>query len=431
LYPSVHGSSINGVRLPDYFATYPELLRQAGYETLASGKMHLNPISRFYDKTNCALSRDEEKKYVQTCNGKKITEPGEIPDDFPYYGFEKVEFIEGYKSNYLKFIQEHHPELWESANHHVVQEHPDAPLQTNASPISEEVHRSTWTADKAIDMLKNRNSDKPFLLHCSFFDPHHPFDPPAQYRDMYNPDDMPLPIPAEESDFDALPSHFRTYYEKDNSSDKGNWKSFKKHSASDWQQVIAHYYGMISLLDKQIGKVISYLKEDGLYDDTVIFFISDHGELLGDHGIALKGPYHYQGLIRVPFIMSYPKLFAPGVVDDEILSYDLMPTILDLAGISKPKVTAKSIIPLITEQTKIHDGVLVEGNGLRTVVYKGYRLSIYSGTDEGELFDLKNDPQEKHNLWNTDIKLQAGLLQKLNQLQIEAIRPLADPIGVW
>jgi len=240
LYPSVHRSTINGIPLDNKLPVYPELLRHNGYQTFASGKMHLSPISRSFN-----IPPDE---------------PGEVPNKLPYYGFEKVAFVEGYKSQYLKMIKSKYPKLYKNACHR----HPFEPngiFQTYApNPITEDIHRTTWIAENAIKFIEQRNKKKPFLLHCSFWDPHHPFDPPAPFHKMYNPDDMKLPIPMVKNK-KSLANCLLKWHKKDHGKDG---KAFKEYTIDDWKQMKAYYYGMISLIDKNVGKVMDYLKENAL-----------------------------------------------------------------------------------------------------------------------------------------------------------------------
>ncbi|OGV32729.1 MAG: hypothetical protein A2020_05995 [Lentisphaerae bacterium GWF2_45_14] len=412
LYPSSHGSTTNGVPMDKTLPTYPELLRKAGYQTYASGKMHLNPISRGF----------ETPPY----------EPGEMTGTFPYCGFEKVDFVEGENAGYLEELNEHLDSEYKNPND-LNKYDSEGAFQTISGVISEELHRSTYTADKTINFLEERDRNRPFLVHCSFWDPHHPFDPPKPFDSMYSPEDMPLPIEYDENEFNAMPAHFKIW--RDNCWVQGG-KSFARHDRHDWQKMKAHYYGMISLIDKQVGRVMDKLKSCGLYENTAIFFVSDHGELLGDHGIALKGPFMYQSLLKIPFIFSYPTAFSPRIINSKVLSYDIMPTILELAKVNIPeRITAQSILPLLSGNNQTRKTVLCEntseGKNARTIVSERYKLSCYLETDEGELFDLENDPDEKQNLWNSDTEIKAELLLELNQLQIKSRRPPPKKIGRW
>ncbi len=412
LYPSTHQSIVNGIGLDKTLPVYPELLRQHGYQTYAAGKMHLSPIARGF----------ENPPY----------EPGEVPDEYPYYGFEAVDFVEGEKSQYLQMLNSIDGFACKNPNEHNCY-NPEGAFQVTTGSIPEELHRSTWTADRTIDFLEQRNPEKPFLVHCSFWDPHHPFDPPASFDSMYNPDDLPLPVDCNSS-LSNMPPHFKVWTDAERGS---SGKAFATHNESDWQRMIAHYYGTISLIDKNVGRVVAALKHLGNYENTAIFFVADHGELLGDHGLALKGPFMYQSLIKVPFIFSYPGGGIPTAgFDGKVMSYDLMPTILELAGIMPPaQITARSLLPQVSGAESPREAVMVEnfseGMTVKTIVTERFKLTCYLEYDRGELFDLYNDPDELHNLWSENPELRAELLLRLNQLQMQARKPSPAPVARW
>jgi arylsulfatase A-like enzyme len=416
LHPSVHGSMINGVVLPEHFPVYPEIFQSAGYETFAAGKLHFGPISRF----------PEGKAYKdpESYSARELLEPGEISRGLPYYGFEQVQAVEGFYSPYTQFIARNHPEWLDAANHLGPFE-ADGAFQTCTSPIPEEHHRTTWTADRTIDFLKNRDKDRPFMAHCSFYDPHHPFDPPESFSRMYHPDDMPDPLLA----LEALPDYVQAFCDQDN----GEYgKSFSRHDREDWKVMAAHYYGMISLIDKNIGRVMEALQECGELENTVVVFVADHGELLGDHGIGTKGEFHYQSLVKVPFIISYPPMIEAGNVNDGlVMTYDLMPTILDLCRLPRQRCTAQSLLPMLQDRAPGRDAVLIEGPGVRTVVDERYRLSVHMDRDLTELYDLKEDPGEHYNISASAPEIKSRMMEKLVHAMAAARRPLAEPIGRW
>jgi arylsulfatase A-like enzyme len=185
---------------------------------------------------------------------------------------------------------------------------------------------------------------------------------------------------------------------------------------------MARTYGMVSNLDANIGRVLDTLDDLGLRENTIIVVLSDHGDLMGDHWLQQKGPFHYQGLIRVPFIWSWPGHIDPGTVNTNVVSLlDFAPTILDLCSVPIPEGPrlAESFLPrelppwpghslrptLERHEIAIRDAALVEqdddrlGMRLRTLVTDRYRLTWYAGQPYGELFDLQEDPRELNNLW--------------------------------
>ncbi len=416
LHPSVHGSMINGVVLPEHFPVYPEVFRTAGYQTFAAGKLHFGPISRF----------PEGKAYKdpESYSARELLEPGEISRGLPYYGFEQVQAVEGFYSPYTQSIARNHPE-WLDAVNHLGPFDEDGAFQTCRSPVSEEQHRTTWTADRTIEFLETRDKSRPFMAHCSFYDPHHPFDPPEPFDRMYSPEDLPDPLPLMES----LPAYVEQFCDQDNGE---NGKSFATHTSDDWKVQAACYYGMISLIDKNVGRVMQALRDSGELENTVVIFVADHGELLGDRGIGLKGEFHYQSLVNVPFIISYPSLVEAGSVNSGlVMAYDLMPTILELCQLPRQRCTAQSLLPILQGQSSGRDAVLVEGPGVRTVVDERYRFSVHLDRDVVELYDLQEDPEEHYNISQHAPKIRARMMEKLVRVMADARRPLAEPIGRW
>ena len=193
--------------------------------------------------------------------------------------------------------------------------------------------------------------------------------------------------------------------------------------------------GMITMIDDSIGKVVKKLEEFGISENTVIIFTSDHGDLLGDHQLILKGPIHYNGLIRVPFIWAdTPDWAKPGTSDALSGTIDIAQTILDRANFEPYYgIQGRSLLPEINGSEDQGPGsVLIEQEDqreyfglkapirLRSLVTNRYRLTIYHGNDWGELYDLKSDPSEINNLWDdpqyTLTKLE--LLETLSRQQM-------------
>jgi len=211
---------------------------------------------------------------------------------------------------------------------------------------------------------------------------------------------------------------------------------------------------LIEMLDDQVGRVMEALRENGLEDNTVVIFLSDHGDALGDHGMWGKGPYHFDSVIRVPFLVSWPGKVPPHSIHEGVVSLlDFAPTILDIADIPIPEgdIPAKPEAPdassawpgrslshvLAGQDTASDTSALVEmdedylGFKMRTLVTKRYRITIYSGHEYGELFDLREDPREEHNLWNDPAfqslkeELKIQLLNKIIETDISLPRQLS------
>jgi arylsulfatase len=276
--------------------------------------------------------------------------------------------------------------------------------------VPAEFHQTTWCADMAIDFI-NSNQDRPWFFSFNCFDPHHAFDPPLEYMAQYNPDDMPLPktMPGE--------SDSKTSFQRLDSiwahNSPGEFYTAAMTDA-DRRQVTAAYYAMCELIDDQVGRIMESLEQSGQRENTIVIFMSDHGEMLGDHGIYFKGPHFYDEAIHVPLVMSWLGRFRTGLQVDGLTELiDLVPTLLEAAELQVPeRVQGKSLLPCLTGQadpTHHRDSVLCEyynswthsdayGTMLRTTSEK---IVVYHGTDQGELYDLRSDPDEFTNLWTS------------------------------
>ena len=209
------------------------------------------------------------------------------------------------------------------------------------------------------------------------------------------------------------------------------------------RKMIALTYGMISMVDDAVGHILQTLEVTGLADNTIIIFTSDHGDLMGDHGLMLKGPIHYQGLIRVPFIWHDPRTPSTSARTQSLSSsVDIAPTVLAAAGIAPiPGMQGINARTLPHEASPTRDVLLIEEESqraflgfsepirARTLVTDRYRMTLYRGAEWGELYDLAADPHEEHNLWachrhagvRTD--LMTALAHKLMETVSETPRP--------
>ena len=181
----------------------------------------------------------------------------------------------------------------------------------------------------------------------------------------------------------------------------------------DKREVTAAYYAMVELIDKQVGRMVAALGETGQLENTVVIFMSDHGEMLGDHGVYLKGPHFYDEAVRVPLIFSWKDRFATDLRADCLMELiDIAPTLLEAANIEITEtIQGRSLMPTLLGQANAsqhRDYVFSEyynawthkhsyGSMLRT---REEKIVVYHGTDQGELYDLKNDSDEFVNLWN-------------------------------
>jgi len=276
--------------------------------------------------------------------------------------------------------------------------------------VPEEYNQTTWCADSAIEFIHEQNG-APWFFSYNCFAPHHPFDPPEEFLARYNPDDMPLPK--------ARPDELETkttYQQLDGKFSHNDPEGYDitKMTDRDKREVTAAYYAMVELIDKQVGRMVAALEETGQLENTIVIFMSDHGEMLGDHGLFLKGPHFYDEAVRVPLIISWKDRFAANLRADCLMELiDITPTLLEAAEIDVPNtIQGRSLMPILLRQREAghhRDYVFSEyynawthkhsyGSMLRT---REEKIVVYHGTDQGELYDLKNDPDEFENLWNS------------------------------
>jgi arylsulfatase A-like enzyme len=175
------------------------------------------------------------------------------------------------------------------------------------------------------------------------------------------------------------------------------------------RKALAAYYGMISMMDHYIGRILDHLEDAGLAADTLVVFTSDHGHFYGQHGLVAKGPFHYEDLIRVPLLARVPGGSNPGTESSALVTLvDLAPTLLEWAGQPVPeRMSGVSQLPVLQgEAESVRSHVIVENRHepttihLRTYVDQRYKLTVYYNHEYGELFDLEKDPNELHNRWS-------------------------------
>lgn len=265
-------------------------------------------------------------------------------------------------------------------------------------PLDEKLHPTWWTGEMAVEFIHHYKSDKPLFLKVSFARPHSPYDPPQRYLDMYRDVKIPEPVIGEwAGKFAGEPQKADAAF-----------GDFGVEHAVDSRR---HYYAAITFIDDQIGRVIQALKEEGLYEDAVICFVSDHGDMLGDHHHWRK-TYAYEGSSHIPFLLRLPSWMQNERKQGEHLSYvvelrDVLPTFLDAAGTEIPEdMDGASLLPLLQEkQPQWREYIDLE----HATCYRAdnYWCALTDGkmkyiwffhTGEEQLFDLNNDPQEKTDL---------------------------------
>ncbi|MDG2170694.1 MAG: sulfatase-like hydrolase/transferase [Opitutales bacterium] len=277
--------------------------------------------------------------------------------------------------------------------------------------IPTKYHQTTWCADRAIDFM-NEPRQGPWLFSFNCYDPHPPLDPPKEYLNRFDPDSLPVPAFAEED-----------LREEGQLGELIFQSTAQRLDEKTARLNLAKYWAMIELIDDQVGRMLQALEESGQRENTVIIFTSDHGHMIGDHGLYNKGCRFYEGLVRVPLIWSWPKHFPASPASDALVELlDIAPTLMELAGLPVPDhMHGQSLLPILkgdaprnehrafvrSTYSETLDGPASFGTMLRD---RRYKLINYHGTGKGQLFDLQDDPNEHRNLWSdpsfADIKLE-------------------------
>ena len=440
LTPRGHEVRTNGIPLDPRYPTVGEALGDAGWRTHSVGKLHMRP---FGTPEGLAPEDIDPLEWPESrslwYNGRLKAVPT------PYYGFQSVELITSHGHNahgdYGRWLDAQHPRGQELMRPDAGQPSPRGADRTWTMALPEELHYNTWVADRTIAFLDAQPAGEPFFAWCSFPDPHPPYGAPEPWASMYDPADVAMPT-RREGELDDLAPLFREVCEQ------GRWCSGRTSPTlieDAWiRDVIAMTFGMISFVDAQIGRVMAALERLGLRENTVVCFLCDHGDMMGDHWLLNKGPFHFDGLLRQPLIFAGPGI-ERGVEAQGLASWlDIAPTMLDLAGVAMPEgefvapepalsnqlaaLPGNSLAPVLHgEAPSVQDSVIAEndedhmGLRLRTLVTERYKITAYPGQPFGELFDLQEDPEELHNLWGdpTARETRRDLLVRLMERLVE------------
>ena len=425
MYPSQHGAWTLGTKLFEDVPVLGDHLRRAGYGTSLIGKAHFQPLASRpgMESIECQpLLRDLD--FWRKWHG-------------PWYGFEHVETARNHAGeshagqHYAIWMEENGLANWRD----YFVSWPEQPGERKRIysqrrwELPEQFHYSVWTAERSIARIERAAAEgRPFFLWSSFLDPHPPYMVPEPWASLYDPEAM-VPGRADPEEHALLPRHFQLtqqerpdfsgYFGPDpkqahrpgtqRGTEHGS-HGFKSHvhDEAELRKDIAIYYGMISLMDREIGRILDALDATGQADNTLVVFSTDHGHFLGQHGLTAKGAFHFEDMIRVPFLVRWPGRTPAGATSEAIQSLvDLAPTFLSAAGVETPGImTGLDQSSTWRGGSAVRDCAVVENHHtptsvhLRTCVNETAKITVYREGNEGELFDLAADPGEKRNLWH-------------------------------
>lgn len=366
----------------------PQMLSDAGYYTFGIGKMHYTP-----------------QRNLHGFHGALLDESGRV---------ESTDFVSDYRQWFVMESPDTDPDAtgigW---NAHAGKEYqPD-----------EKLHPTQWTGDETVRFINNYKSDKPLFLKISFARPHSPYDPPARYAEIYRDKEVKMPY---------ISNWSQGFADRPNKPDAAFGDFGLEHAVESRR----FYYGSITFIDDQIGRIIETLKEKGIYDNALIIFISDHGDMLGDHHHWRK-TYAYEGSSHIPFILKPPKNICDVEnlkLDQVVELRDVLPTFLDIAGIEKPeKMDGMSLMALLKNKNSkwrkyidMEHATIYEKDNYWAGLTDGKMKYIrFFHTGKEQLFDLVSDPGELTDLSETsDYNI---ILTEWRLLMVEHLKVRGEP----
>lgn len=366
LSPWHHGMLGYGRMAAKYRYEMPRMMRELGYYTFGIGKMHWFP-----------------QKALHGFHATLIDESGRA---------ESPDFVSDYREWFQLQAPGKDPDLtgigW---NDH----------SAGVYKLEERLHPTAWTGQTASELIRNYDNDQPLFLKVSFARPHSPYDPPQRYLDMYKDTDIPKPhvgdwcgryaeplIPGQASPDTAFGNFGDAYA----------------------QNSRRHYYANITFIDDQVGQIIQALKEKGMYDNALICFTADHGDMLGDH-YHWRKTYPYEGSVHIPYIVKWPAGIAKSIpvgttFHQPVELRDFLPTFIDIAGGAVPEdMDGRSLLQLVRGKQPwrtyidLEHATCYSPENYWAALTDGkikYIWNFHNGKEQ--LFDLRKDPGETHDL---------------------------------
>ncbi|UCD28706.1 MAG: sulfatase-like hydrolase/transferase [Planctomycetota bacterium] len=397
-YAHNHGVVENDVLFDQKIPCLGDVCKAAGYDTGYFGKWHLGGY--MYRCREASRPKNVDGKWFwqrvqNTENYEFEAVPGGLGEDGSQHGFET--WIGGWK-HYRAYLQKvgfgETIEKRPRTGCHI-----DAPSGPDRKHIyslfPEEHHVASFLAQNAEQFIRERGEkSRPWCAVLSFYGPHHPVAPPRPWDMMYTLDQITLPA-----------NHYDTLKGKPVSQrNESSCYVLPRWNEGQFKDYIRRYWGYCSYIDKQIGRVLTALRETDQWNDTIILFTSDHGDMVGAHGMIFKLGYcGYEELYRVPTILYVPGMTKPGSRSDALVSnVDFLPTLLEASGIPVPDgIDGKSMLPLVRGQTTHHREIIFADCFNRALICRDKRYKFvlnWNKRDLDELYDLEADPGELKNL---------------------------------
>ena len=381
-YPSRCGVPVHDAVLPPEQATYYQALRRAGYRVGMAGKSDLHKADQYCGKGDMpsmyhyGFTDPFETEGKMNSAWFKRGEDGAIRPNGPYQHYlveRDPARLEALNADYKSYMREKRR------------------FYAEPSVLPDEDFLDNFIGRAACDWLERVEDDVPWHYFVSFAGPHNPWDPPRENYEHFKDARLPPPIA---DDFTGKPA----WVKQRAAQETGGM------TAQQALNVRRCYAASVEVVDQWVGRLLDILERRGLKDNTVVIFCADHGEMLGDHGL-LEKKVMYEASVRVPLVISAPWMTSRTDSDALAQLMDLAPTCLDLAGASwdEREMDARSLLPLLRgengDEAQPHEVQISELlNSL--MIYDGRYKWIRNWNDTDELYDLRSDPQELHNIFD-------------------------------
>ncbi len=363
----------------------PKRLKLQGYKTGLVGKLHFVPADSIYGFDYRALN---DAPYSVYANDDK-----------------KSDYVKWLKETHFKHSERDIVEMFDRDENY----YPDSIYKfiMGSGWRTEEQHDVPWTADESIRFIENSDPNEPFFLFTSFFGPHQPYLAPAPWDTIYNPDDMELG-PRFYANMEDSPIFKSSPFGKLSKKLRTSWNERK------YKETLAAYYGQITMIDHYLGKIFNQLKKKGIWENTWIVFLADHGDFNTAYGTFFKGEM-YDVSAKIPLIIKPASGYAQNGTREELVnSLDTYGTILDIAGdkdwMKLPGMESKSLLPFFEKDADIANkwknkvySIIGEDPDknlcmLRSNNLKIIRKAMADGEAVYELYDFDKDPLETKNV---------------------------------
>jgi len=373
--PWRHGMLGYAAVAESYPREMPRMLRHAGYYTTGIGKMHWTPMRNLHGFHQTIL--DEHSP-------------------IPHFDLRERKVPHAWRdmSDYESWFQSQMPGANPYATGLSWNDH-----RAKAYALPEALHPTVWTGETAVRFIHGYSQPEPFFLKVSFIRPHSPYDPPERFLRQYRDASIPA----------AVKGDWCGRYSRRSDASNELWHG--ELSAETVRSSRQGYYGVVTQVDDQIGRILDALQRKRMLDDTLIVMISDHGDMLGDHNLWRKS-YAYESSARIPFVVRPPRGFVAGFRGGQTLNHpveirDVLPTLLDAAGAAIPDgMDGRSVLELLRNQKPDwreyidleHDVCYSPANHWNALTDGLRKYIFHAPTGEEQFFDLAQDPQETRNL---------------------------------